>query len=206
MISCLQGLVLGLGILGAGRLDSVPSTFPSHLFKAFENDPEDLELIKKHYKIESTTSAQDAFDTLIRMCSDIGFFAPVHYLAAGFPSKSYIYHFNYANPWKGMWGGKVSHILDVVVALGNYNAIEGGLDEVGKETSEEMQEKIVEFVNGIEPWEAFETIGSGPMRIFGQGKGKTVTSLEEAERYEGLFELLEDVGWSKWWTAVATYL
>ncbi|KAF3939209.1 Acetylcholinesterase [Dactylella cylindrospora] len=199
-----DGLVMGLGILATNRVSSIPTTFPAHFEKAFSSDLEDLALIKKHYPIDANTPPDQAFTTLIQMSSDIGFFAPTHYLAAGMPGKAYIYHFNYRNPWDGMWGGKVSHILDVAVALGNYNA--NGLDQEGISTSLEMQEAFINFVNDGEPWEPFQEIGTGPARLFGNGKVRTVTNLAEAERYPELFDILENVGWSKWWTTISTYL
>ncbi|EPS40505.1 hypothetical protein H072_5631 [Dactylellina haptotyla CBS 200.50] len=200
-----DGLVMGLGILASGRVSEVPTTFPTHFKKAFVSDPDDLALIEQHYPIHSNTVPEEAFSTLLRMCSDIGFLAPTHYLAAGFPGKSFIYHFNYRNPWDGMWAGKASHILDIAVALGNYNS--NGLDEAGVRTSGEMQEAFIQFVNGEEPWDAFQEIGSGPMKVFGGSeKGKMVTNLADAERFPDLFDLLENVGWSKWWTTISTYL
>ncbi|KAK6357771.1 hypothetical protein TWF718_002077 [Orbilia javanica] len=199
-----DGLVMGLGILAAGRVESIPATFPTHFGKSFLSDPEDLAAIKQHYPIDANTTPEQAFDTLLQMCSDIGFLAPTHYLAAGFPGKSYVYHFNYRNPWDGMWGGKVSHILDVAVMLGNYNS--NGLDEHGANTSGEMQEAFISFANGEEPWPPFQEIAMGPTKVFGDGKAKIATALTEAQRFPELFDLLEDVGWSKWWTAISTYL
>ncbi|KAJ6260084.1 Lipase [Drechslerella dactyloides] len=199
-----DGVIMGLGILAANRVSSIPTTFPAHFEKAFLSDPEDLALIKEHYQIESDTPPQQAFDTLLQMSSDICFLAPTHYLAAGFPGKSYVYHFNYRNPWDGLWGGKASHILDIAVALGNYNS--NGLDSEGVGVSEDMQKGFISFSNGEEPWEQFQEIGTGPVKVFSSGGGKIVTSLDEAERYPQLFDLLENVGWSKWWTAISTYL
>ncbi|KAK6343781.1 hypothetical protein TWF696_007443 [Orbilia brochopaga] len=199
-----DGVIMGLGILAANRAASIPTTFPAHFEKSFLSDPEDLALIKEHYGIESDTPSSHAFDTLLQMSSDICFLAPTHYLAAGFPGKSYVYHFNYKNPWSGLWGGKASHILDIAVALGNYN--DNGLDSAGVEVSKEMQKSFIDFANGEEPWEQFQEIGTGPLKVFSNSGGKTVTSLDEAERYSLLFDLLENVGWSKWWTALTTYL
>ncbi|KAF3911166.1 hypothetical protein AA313_de0208931 [Arthrobotrys entomopaga] len=200
-----DGLVMGLGILAGGRVSTIPETFPAHFEKAFSSDPEDLALIKQHYPIEPNTPPEQAFNTLLQMSSDIGFLAPTHYLAAGFPGKSFIYHFNYRNPWKGLWRGKASHILDIAVALGNYNS--NGLDEVGVQTSAEMQEAFIKFTNDEDPWDVFQEIETGPMKVFGTSeRGKMVTSLAEAERYPELFDLVENVGWSKWWTAISTFL
>ncbi|KAF3924540.1 hypothetical protein ABW21_db0205873 [Orbilia brochopaga] len=199
-----DGVVMGLGILAADRVPSIPATFPPHFQKCFSSDPEDLALINEHYQIEFDTPPQQAFDTLLQMSSDICFLAPTHYLAAGFPGESYIYHFNYRNPWNGLWGGKASHILDIAVALGNYN--ENGLDAAGIRVCEEMQKGFISFVSGEAPWDQFQEIGTGPLKVFSNSGGKTIRSLEEAERYPQLFDLLEDVGWSKWWTALSTYL
>ncbi|KAF3916521.1 Cholinesterase [Dactylellina cionopaga] len=199
-----DGLVMGLGILAGNRVSAIPKTFPAHFKKAFSSDPEDLALIKQHYPIDAETSPERALEILLQMSSDIGFLAPTHYLAAGFPGRSYIYHFNYRNPWSGVWGGKASHILDIAVTLGNYNA--SGLDDLGVQTSKEIQHAFINFANGEEPWEAFQEIGAGPMKVFGNGESKMVSNLADAERYPELFDLLENVGWSKWWTAISTYL
>ncbi|EWC44411.1 hypothetical protein DRE_01237 [Drechslerella stenobrocha 248] len=199
-----DGIVMSLSLIASNRVSSVPTTFPAHLKENLSNDVDALTRINTHYPIKTQTTPTEALDILVQMVSDVGFLAPAHYLAAGFPGKSYVYHFNYLNPWDGIWGGKASHILDAAIAFGNYNS--KGLDQTGVETSDEMQKAFVCFLNGEEPWKPFQKVRAGPMRLFGNGRGRVVSSLTEAGRHPEVFDIIDNIGWSKWWVALLRYL
>ncbi|KAH6703175.1 Alpha/Beta hydrolase protein [Leptodontidium sp. MPI-SDFR-AT-0119] len=136
--------------------------------------------------------AQDiAVDNILHFAHDIGFYAPLITIASGFPGKSYVFHFNERNPWKGRYQGVATHILDAAFLFQNYNEF---LDESQRESAETFGKHFIKFVAGREPFPEYSAEKGGAMVYGAEGeRQKFVTSKksEDVQRRSTIFKLAE---------------
>ncbi len=161
-----------------GRTDILPKTLAQCLSTVF--DPIDTGIapaIVSAYGLDIDVKSNSPETTKICLdfAADVSFALPCRYLtrswaASSVPDdKAYLYHFNCPNPWEGPWKGHATHALDLIFALQNY---EGHLSSGQQQCSERFAKDLIAFVNGGEPWPAYEADGKpGAMVYFAQMEG-----------------------------------
>lgn len=84
-------------------------------------------------------------------------------------TKAYMYHFNCPNPWEGQWKGTSSHCLDFAFFTMNFNEF---LSPGQQAAAKRFAYDICVFVQGEEPWPAFERPGANqnaPAMVYDAG-------------------------------------
>jgi len=137
-------------------------------------------------------TAQDlAVDNILRFAHDIGFYAPLLSIASGFPGKSYVFHFNELNPWKGKYQGVATHLLDAAFLFQNYNEF---LDDTQRSSAEAFGKCFIKYVTGEEPFPEYSAEKGGAMVYGTEGeRQKFVRSKrgEDVGRRSTIFKLAE---------------
>jgi carboxylesterase type B len=138
--------------------------------------------------------------SILLFASEIGFYAPAHAFAKGWPktkdNKIFLYHFNEGIPWDGRYKGHAGHILDVAYLFQNFNEHMNGEQ---KAVATAYAEDFIEFVNGNDPWPPVEGEKMGA-RVYGpSNEGVTAKYVadgkpEEVGRHDRMLKLGEQVG------------
>lgn len=156
----------------APRTDILPQTLAECLHSVF--DPIDTNIapaiasaygLDVNARINSLESTKPCLD----FAADVLFALPTRYLTRALAAaddsnnKVYLCHFNCPNPWDGPWKGHATHALDIIFALQNYR---GYLSAGQQQCSERLAKDLIAFVNGEEPWPAYDRHRPGSMVYF----------------------------------------
>jgi hypothetical protein len=165
-------------LAASGRSDIFSKTLEQCLARNL--DPLDTTLtpaIVSTYGLDTSTSSntEKTIEPVLNFGNDITFAAPVVAFAQAWSAssvpdtKAFMYHFNSPNPWEGPWKGYSSHVLDIAFALQNYREF---LSPGQRLCAEKFARDILRFVNGIDPWDAWEKSAKpGSMVYFAPAKG-----------------------------------
>lgn len=149
-------------------------------------------LLKEYDVGNNSGKSQDVvMDNVLHFAHDIGFYAPLVSIASGFPGKSYVFHFNEPNPWKGRYQGVASHILDAAFLYQNYNKF---LDEAQRSSAEAFGKHFIKYVAGRVPFPEYSAENGGAMVYGADGeRQKFVTGKngEDLKRRSSIFKLAE---------------
>lgn len=115
------------------------------------------------YDITDSCTNEEALHAILKLATDIEFFAPIFTFVRGFPGNKYVYHFNEVNPWQGKWTGSSTHVLDLAYLLQNFNQF---LSTPQRRIAISFATDVVQFINGIPPWPAFTDESNGA-QIYG---------------------------------------
>ena len=150
-----------------GRDGRLVENFITSFTRSLAPHPGVAERLFKAYDISKSMSDDAAVIAILNFSTDIGFFAPTHTFADGWPGDVYFYCFNEPNPWDGRFKGYSSHIIDVAFLFQNYNEF---LTPTQAESAMMFAFDIIRFVNGKEPWKAFGS-ETEPYRVYGPSDG-----------------------------------
>ncbi|KAF2094412.1 alpha/beta-hydrolase [Rhizodiscina lignyota] len=173
-----------------GRKAGIGSAFVAHVRNSLSSQSSTAEALLRSYGLDGDVSDDDAaIRKLIKLGSDLNFFAPAVHFAAAFKGKSYVFHFNELNPWDGPMKGLATHILDVAFLFQNFNE---RLSEEQRSTAVQLGKDIISFVNGEAPWPPYNTEnGAG---VYAHGKREYVTAAGSTGREDTVFQLAEKAG------------
>ena len=174
------------------RQAGIEDTFVATVNRHLQDEKTKQRLLKEYDVGNSSAKSQDvAMDNILHFAHDIGFYAPLVAIASGFPGKSYVFHFNEPNPWKGRYQGVATHILDAAFLYQNYNEF---LDEAQRSSAEAFGKHFIKFVAGGEPFPEYSAEGGGAM-VYGahdkRQKFATGKDSEDLKRRSSIFKLAE---------------
>ncbi|KAH7137048.1 Alpha/Beta hydrolase protein [Dactylonectria estremocensis] len=165
------------------RTNGVASAFRESASRCLQDYPKALASLLDTYSLSeaqsASTSDQDALLNILEFFSDAVFFLPTIEIGKQFPNESFIVAFNEPNPWKGIFKGRPSHILDVAFLFQNFN---NHLDEQQRATAVAFGKDIIGFVNGTKPWRPFNQNDSG-IGLLADGKRQYVESTIEGTNH-----------------------
>ncbi|PVH76547.1 alpha/beta-hydrolase [Cadophora sp. DSE1049] len=172
----------------AGMVDSFVATVNRH-----SKGERSKQQLLKQYDIGNHGSKDQnvAVDSILHFAHDIGFYAPLVTIASGFPGKSYVFHFNEPNPWKGRYQGVATHILDAAFLYQNYNEF---LDDDQRSSAELFGKHFIKSVVRGEPFPEYSAENGGAMVYGAEGeRQKFVKSKnsEDVKRRSAIFKLAE---------------
>lgn len=143
--------------------EKVKEDFIASIINSLKQYPGVAEKLLKAYNITSSTPKDAAVKAILNFFTDIGFAAPTHTFAKGWPGTAYVYYFNEKNPWDGPFKGKASHILDVAFIFQNYSEHLSGAQA---ESAKTFAADVIKFVNGRAPWAKYDE-ASPVARVYG---------------------------------------
>lgn len=154
--------------------------------------PGAAEAILQAYNITSSSSDDEALESIYNLVTDICYNAPALTFAEHFSGKTFYYQFDKPNPWNGLLKGKATHMLDAAFLFQNYN---DKLEEGDKQVATSLANDFLKFVNGVAPWQEYEK-GTGATKSFGASDDAVVALLErngwDDGRRDTLFRLQEE--------------
>lgn len=152
----LDGMIMAILAL-ANRADNPAASLKKYFELTFPDDPAKVTALLQGFGIDE--SNKDNVPVL-GFVNDISFAAAARATAAAWAaqagatssgSKAYLSHLNAPNPWPGAWRGHATHVFDVVLLLGNYDAFLGaGQRALG----ERMARDLVAYAHGRDPFPA----------------------------------------------------
>lgn len=155
------------------RADILPRTLIACLSNVLDPiNPQLAKDIVSAYDIDGSAelNTPDNLRPVLHFGNDIMFALPARQLARVWSStrvpgaEAFLCHFNAPNPWEGPWKGHASHIQDLAFVLMNSHE---SLSPGQRLCAERYAKDIISFVNGGEPWPAYETgIKEGTMTYF----------------------------------------
>jgi hypothetical protein len=163
------------------RKSGIAESFSKSISASLLQFPSTAEALLVAYNITPNMADTAALRNILYFATDIGFMAPALTFAQGWSGRSYLYHFNEANPWEGSWKGESSHILDVAFLFQNYNEF---LSPAQKAVAVKFARDVIMFVNGMPPFPAFE-VGREGAQTYGPSRDNTS---EACEYVQGLCE------------------
>lgn len=159
--------LLAQGSIFAGALEHrkchIADTFARHLTTSLPRCAESvIATLLSGYHVTKENTDEGAFEGVLHLANDIMFEAPTLAIARSWSrapetGSAYVYQFNQPNPWPGRWEGQPSHVIDLTLLLQNYIDF---LPSECKEVGREYATKLLQFVSGMAPWQAFD----GPTR------------------------------------------
>ncbi|KAH7138013.1 carboxylesterase-like protein [Dendryphion nanum] len=150
------------------------------------------EAILQAYNISSSTSDDDALQSIYNLVTDICYYLPAQTFAESFPGKSFYFQFNELNPWDGLFKGHSTHMLDAAFVFQNYN---DKLEGEARQVAITLANDFIKFINGVAPWKEYEK-STGVAKTFGPSTS-SVSGLVEQNgwgnaRRDVLFRLKEE--------------
>lgn len=174
------------------RQAGIEDTFVATMNRHLKDEKTKQRLLKEYDVGNNSGKSQDVvMDNVLHFAHDIGFYAPLVSIASGFPGKSYVFHFNEPNPWKGRYQGVASHILDAAFLYQNYNKF---LDEAQRSSAEAFGKHFIKYVAGGVPFPEYSAENGGAMVYGADGeRQKFVTGKngEDLKRRSSIFKLAE---------------
>jgi carboxylesterase type B len=154
------------------------------------------------YPITPDLPDPEALSLVLDIFSSVLFYCPAIIYSKAFLGKSYLLHFDAKNLFPGPLQGRASHILDVAYLFQNYNE---HLSPEDKKVAEMYAEKIILFVNGMEPWRKYD--GKGTAFVLDGKSGSGEKEIEEYDgRKKGIWEVVDMVGGDKLVSVLFGYL
>ncbi|RBQ72556.1 hypothetical protein FVER14953_13281 [Fusarium verticillioides] len=152
--------VLGLF---ADRDPGLAQGFARSLIKAIpEEHHARLNSLLSLYGIPETENDDEARIKILQFGTDLKYFATSRHYANLWPSQSWLYYFNEANPWDGPHRGRSAHCLDIAYLFLNFNHV---MDDSQKKTATDFARDMISFTNMEEPWAEFHA--SKDLRVYG---------------------------------------
>ncbi|KAH6995430.1 carboxylesteras-like protein [Ilyonectria destructans] len=173
------------------RRAGIASAFRTSVSKSLKDYPHALESLLQHYSLSELAAGNmtddEAMFKILNFINDAAFSMPAAELAMRFPGNSFLYVFNEQNPWHGLFKGHASHILDIAFLFQNYN---DALDESQRASAKVFGMDVIKFVNGEQPWAAFNSDQPGAA-VYAHGRRDyhKLSALEATQRNPFLFEL-----------------
>ncbi|KAH7388968.1 Alpha/Beta hydrolase protein [Cadophora sp. MPI-SDFR-AT-0126] len=175
-----------------GRQAGMENAFVATVNRHLKDEPIKQQLLKQYNIGDQGLKDQNvAVDNILHFAHDIGFYAPLVTIASGFPGKSYVFHFNEPNPWKGRYNGIATHILDAAFLYQNYNEF---LDDTQRNSARVFGKHFITYVAGGEPFPQYSADNGGAM-VYGTDSERQEfvksKKSEDVKRRSAIFELAE---------------
>lgn len=131
--------------------------------KSLSDHPAEADALLAAYNITPELPDDVGFQAITLFGTDITFHVPTIEITKGWPTETYLFHFNSPNPWEGPSKGIAGHTLDVAFLFQNYNEF---LPNEQKVIAETFAKQVIDFVNGRAPFPAYKS-GAGGAMVFG---------------------------------------
>ena len=176
-----EGLIFAMGVQ-AQQLDfeKVSSLAISHL-----GSSEAAKEVLHMYGMSAEQTSEQLFKSVIRLLTDAEWSQPINCVAKSIPGKKFYYNISAQNPFPGPTQGTAHHGVDLLFTFLTYQEY---LPESMKGLAVVVAGKWLDFVNGKEPWGAFEGGESGDGVMMGFGESGEFGERKEKEKssYNGL--------------------
>lgn len=181
----LDGMIMAILALG-NRPDNPAASLKKYFEITFPDDPAKVKALVQGFGIDE--SNKDNLPVL-SFINDISFASAARatvqaWAGAGarLGTKGYLSHVNAPNPWAGPWQGHATHVLDLMVLLGNYDEFLGaGQRAVG----ERMALDVVAYAYGKEPFPAHSGAPDGQSQVYYAGADDKVDGSYVASEADG---------------------
>ena len=124
---------------------------------------EDVKALLEGYHITTDIPDEEAMHNILKVITDVSFYAPTLTIAHAWPKSTFVYHFNEKNPWDGPFKGEASHVLDIAFLFQNYNE---KLDAAQASSGMQFAVDFVSFVNGEDPYPLHD-LQHGGAQVYG---------------------------------------
>ncbi|CAK7234976.1 hypothetical protein SBRCBS47491_009133 [Sporothrix bragantina] len=186
------------------RKKGIAAAFATFVRSFLASHPQEAEKLLGLYGLGSGSTIDDdeAFISILRFATDIGYRAPAHTLAKTFAGQAYVLQFSEPNPWDGPFKGYTTHVLDVAFFFQNYN---DHLSESQKATAVKLASDIFQFVHGNAPWDDFR---KSEQVVVYQNGGRTGNNSQAltTEEYQGVLKVGDVVGLDTLANAVVAFV
>ncbi|KAH7000696.1 esterase/lipase [Ilyonectria destructans] len=153
----LKGLMVGdcqfdassLAIFMAHVKAGISKTFPDHLRTAFPSNAAVEELLEMYGFRSSAIDDDLGFRKFLDFFNDLGYYAATVSFARGWSPECHAFFINERNPWKGMFQGEATHIVDAILLFQNFN---DDLPPAMKEAAIQLAVDVFTFIGGRPPW------------------------------------------------------
>ncbi|KAF2849258.1 carboxylesteras-like protein [Plenodomus tracheiphilus IPT5] len=180
---------IGLASRSANIASALSTSLRAHLPESAAAE------VLETYGITLLTPDDEAMTKVLQLGTDIAYALPASSYARAFPGRTWRYTFDQENPWKGMFEGRATHMLDAAFLFQKFNH---QLDDGGNQVAEGLAKDFIGFANGKgASWGQYmggDVYGQAKVsRSYGSCDGEGERGITDAEEQEhGLLKLSEE--------------